>query len=96
MRRLLIRSVLSALALAIVAVAWIIADPWWARALGAIHTTRLATATSISIRKYSGFSTYFRPGAIEDHGCNTVFLTGSAGKPKFHGEERAGCCATRP
>jgi hypothetical protein len=61
MRRLLIRSVLSALALAILAVAWIIADPWWARALGAIHTTRLATATSVSIRKYSGFSTYFRP-----------------------------------
>ena len=96
MRRLLIRSVLSVLTLLILAVAWIVAGPWWARALDAIHTTRLATATSLSIRKYSGFSTYFRPGAIEDHDCNTVFLTGNAGKPKFHGEERAGCCATRP
>jgi hypothetical protein len=55
MRRLLIRSVLSVLALAILAVAWIVAGPWWARALDAIHTTRLATATSFSIRKYSGF-----------------------------------------
>jgi hypothetical protein len=73
MRSLLIRSVLSALALAIVAVAWIVAGPWWARALGEIHTIRLATATSFPIRKYSGFSTYFRTGAIEDHGCNTVF-----------------------
>ena len=55
MRRLLIRSVLSVLALAVLAVAWIVAGPWWARALDAIHTTRLATVTSLSIRKYSGF-----------------------------------------
>jgi len=53
MRRLLIRSVLSVFVLAILAVAWIVAGPWWARALDAIHTTRLATATSFSTRKYS-------------------------------------------
>ena len=61
MRRLLIRSVLSVLALAILAAAWIAAGPWWARALDALHTTRLATATSFSIRKESGFFR-FRPG----------------------------------
>ncbi len=61
MRRLLIRSVLSVLALALLAVAWIVAGPWWARALDAIHTTRLATVTSLSIRKYSGFFRFF-PG----------------------------------
>jgi hypothetical protein len=61
MRRLLIRSVLSVLALAILAAAWIVAGPWWARALDAIHTTRLATVTSFSIRKESGFFR-FRPG----------------------------------
>ena len=61
MRRLLIRSVLSVLALAILVAAWIVAGPWWARALDAIHTTRLATATSFSIRKYSGFFHFF-PG----------------------------------
>src|ERR1700739_2301245 len=55
MRRLLIRSVLSVLALAILAVAWIFAGPGGAQAIGAIHTTRLASATSFSIRKYSGF-----------------------------------------
>jgi hypothetical protein len=61
MRRLLIRSVLSVLALALLAVAWIVAGPCWARALDAIHTTRLATVTSLSIRKYSGFFRFF-PG----------------------------------
>jgi hypothetical protein len=61
MRRLLIRSVLSVLALAILAAAWIVAGPWWARALEAIHTSRLATVTSLSIRKESGFFR-FRPG----------------------------------
>ncbi|HEV2099891.1 MAG TPA: hypothetical protein VGR45_13320 [Stellaceae bacterium] len=55
MRRLLIRSVLSVLAVAILAVAWIVAGPWWAWALDAIHTTRLATVTSLSIKKDSGF-----------------------------------------
>ena len=54
MRRLLIRSALSVLALAILAVASIVAGPWWARALDAIHTTQLATVTSFSIRKHSG------------------------------------------
>src|ERR1700730_2450066 len=63
MRRFLIRSVLSVLALAILAVAWIVAGPWWARALDAIHTTRLATATSLSIKKYSGFFRFF-PGGV--------------------------------
>ena len=61
MRGLLIRSFLSVLALAILAVAWIVAGPWWARALDAIHTTRLATVTSLSIRKESGFFR-FLPG----------------------------------
>ena len=61
MRRLLIGSVLSVLALAILTVAWIVAGPWWARALDSIHTTRLANATSFSIRKYSGFF-HFVPG----------------------------------
>ena len=61
MRRLLIRSVLSVLALAILAAAWIVAGPWWARTLDAIHTSRLATVTSFSIRKESGFFR-FRPG----------------------------------
>ena len=61
MRRLLIRSGLSVLALAILATAWIVAGPWWARALDAIHTTQLATVTSLSIRKYSGFFHFF-PG----------------------------------
>lgn len=61
MRRFLIRSVLSVLALALLAVAWIVAGPWWARALDAVHTTRLATATSFSIRQYSGFFHFF-PG----------------------------------
>jgi hypothetical protein len=55
MLRWLIRSVLSVLALAILAMAWIAAGPWWAQALDAIHTTRLATVTSFSIREYSGF-----------------------------------------
>ena len=59
MRRLLIRSVLSVFVLAILAVAWIVAGPWWAPALDAIHTTRLATATSFSIRKYSGSFHFF-------------------------------------
>jgi len=61
MRRLLIRSVLSVLALAVLAAAWIVAGPWWSRALDAIHTTRLATVTSISIRQFSG-SFRFIPG----------------------------------
>ena len=61
MRRLLIRSVLSVLALAILALAWIVAGPWWARALDAVHTVRLATATSFSIREYSGYFHFF-PG----------------------------------
>ena len=61
MRRLLIRSVLSVLALAILALAWIVAGPWWARALDAVHSTRLATVTSLSIREYSGFFHFF-PG----------------------------------
>jgi hypothetical protein len=61
MRRLLIRSVLPVLALVILAVAWIVAGPWWARALDAIHTTRLATVTSLSIKKDSGFFRFF-PG----------------------------------
>ena len=61
MRSLLSRSVLSVLALAILAAAWIVAGPWWARALDAIHTSRLATMTSFSIRKESGFFR-FRPG----------------------------------
>ncbi|MBV8419255.1 MAG: hypothetical protein JOZ26_04515, partial [Hyphomicrobiales bacterium] len=61
MRRLLIRSVLVVLTLAVLAVAWIAAGPWWARALDAIHTTRLASVTSFSIREYSGFFHFF-PG----------------------------------
>jgi hypothetical protein len=61
MRRLLIWPVLSGLSLAILAVAWIVAGPRWARALDAIHTTRMATVTSFSIRKYSGFFRFF-PG----------------------------------
>ena len=61
MRSLLIRSVLSVLALAILAAAWIVAGPWWARTLDTIHTSRLATVTSFSIRKESGFFR-FRPG----------------------------------
>ena len=61
MRRLLIGSVLAVLALATLAVAWVVAGPWWARALDAIHTTQLATATSFSIEKYSGFFR-FAPG----------------------------------
>src|SRR5215467_9694912 len=61
MRRLLIRSGFSLLGLAILAVASIVAGPWWARALDAIHTTRLATVTSLSIRKYAGFFHFF-PG----------------------------------
>ena len=61
MRRLLIRSVLAVLALAILLVAWVAVGPWWARALDAIHTTRLATATSFSIRKFSG-SFHLFPG----------------------------------
>lgn len=61
MLRLLIRSVLAVLALAVLVVAWVIAGPWWARALDAIHTTRVATATSFSIRKYSGSFGFF-PG----------------------------------
>ena len=66
MRRLLIRSVLSVLALAILALAWIVAGPWWARALDAVHTVRLATATSFSIREYSGYFHFFpgRNGAL--------------------------------
>ena len=65
MRRLLIWPVLSGLSLAILAVAWIVAGPRWARALDAIHTTRMATASSFSIRKYSGFFRFFssREGA---------------------------------
>ena len=55
MRSLLIRSVLSVLAVAILAAAWVVAGPWWARALDTIHTTRLATVNSFSIRKQSGF-----------------------------------------
>jgi hypothetical protein len=55
MHRLLIRSLLAVLALAVITVAWVVAGPWWARALDAIHTTQLATATSFSIRKSSGF-----------------------------------------
>ena len=58
MRRFPIRSVL---ALAALAVAWIVAGPWWAQVLDAIHTTRLATATSFSIRQFSGFFRFF-PG----------------------------------
>src|SRR5260221_1456984 len=61
MRRLLIRSVLSVLALAILAVAWLVAGPWWARALDAISTTRLATVPFLSIGKSSGFFQLF-PG----------------------------------
>jgi hypothetical protein len=59
MRRLLIRFVLSVLALAILALAWIFAGPWWARVLDAVHSTRLATVTSLSIREYSGFFHFF-------------------------------------
>jgi hypothetical protein len=58
---LLIQSVLSVLALAILALAWIVAGPWWARALDAVYTPRIATTTSFSIRKASGFF-QFRPG----------------------------------
>jgi hypothetical protein len=61
MRRYLIRSVLTVLAVAVLAVAWIAAGPWWSRALDAIHTTRLATTTSVSIRQFSG-SFRFVPG----------------------------------
>ncbi len=61
MRRLLIGSVLSVLVLAMVALVWIVAGPWWARALDAVHSTRLATVTSLSIREYSGFFRFF-PG----------------------------------
>jgi hypothetical protein len=61
MRRYLIRTVLAVLALAVLAVAWIAAGPWWSRALDAILTTRLATVTSISIRQFSG-SFRFNPG----------------------------------
>ncbi|HEY2446235.1 MAG TPA: hypothetical protein VGI20_10910 [Rhizomicrobium sp.] len=61
MRKLLIRSLLSLLALTVLAVAWIAAGPWWVRVLDTIHTTRLATATSFSIRQYSGFFHFF-PG----------------------------------
>ena len=35
--------------------------PWWARALDAVHTVRLATMTSFSIREYSGYFHFF-PG----------------------------------
>ncbi|MBV9014331.1 MAG: hypothetical protein JO213_20775 [Alphaproteobacteria bacterium] len=58
---MLIRFVFSVLALVMLAVTWVVAGPWWARALDAIHTTRLATVTSLSIRKESGFFR-FRPG----------------------------------
>jgi len=61
MRKVLIRSVLSVLALAVLVVAWIAAGPWWSRALDAIHTTRLATVTSVSIREFSG-AYRFNPG----------------------------------
>lgn len=61
MRRLLIRFGLTVLALAVLAVTWIVAGPWWAQALDTIHTTRLATVTSLSIRKYSGFFRFY-PG----------------------------------
>ena len=61
MRRSLIRSVLSVLALAILLLAWLVAGPWWARALDAVHTTRVATVTSLSVREYSGFFHFF-PG----------------------------------
>ena len=50
---------LSVLALAILALAWIVAGPWWALALDAIHTTCLATVSSFSIRQYSGFFRFF-------------------------------------
>ena len=55
MRRLLIRPVLALLAVAALVLAWVVAGPWWARALDAITTTRLATATSFSIEERGGF-----------------------------------------
>ena len=57
----MIRSVLSALTLVILAVAWIVAGPWWGWALDAIYTTRLLTVTAFSIRKESGFFRFY-PG----------------------------------
>lgn len=61
MLKWLIRSVLAVLAVAGLAIAWLATGPWWAGALDAIHTTRLATATSVSIREFSGFFHFF-PG----------------------------------
>jgi hypothetical protein len=61
MRRLLIRSVLAVLAVAILALAWITAGPWWALALDAVHRTQLATVTSLSIREFSGAFRFY-PG----------------------------------
>lgn len=57
----MIRSVSSVVALTMLAVAWTVAGPWWAQALDAIHTTRLATVISLSIRKEAG-SFRFLPG----------------------------------
>ena len=61
MDRLPIRSVLSVLTVATLALAWIFVGPWWAWALDTVHTTRLATVTSFSIREHSGFFR-FLPG----------------------------------
>ena len=58
---MLIRSVLAVLALALLAIVWLATGPWWAEALDAIHTTRLATTSSVSIREFSGFFHFF-PG----------------------------------
>ncbi len=55
MRRFLIRSGLALAALALLAGVWVGAGPWWAQVLDAVHTTRLASATSLSIRQFSGF-----------------------------------------
>lgn len=61
MRKLLIRSVLSIFTPAVLAVAWILAGSWWVRALDVIHTTRLASVTSLATRQFSG-AYQFVPG----------------------------------
>ena len=61
MGRLLIRSVLAAVALAVLALAWLLAGPWGARALDTIHTTRIATVTSLATEQFSG-AWQFVPG----------------------------------
>ena len=104
MRRLLIRSVLPVLALVILAVAWIVAGAWWARALDAIHTTRLATVTSVIAEYFPGEEAYevvanFQgPFAMP---CSTASRCAKArGAPGGIAAAsglttRSGCCAAR-